>query len=78
MYRSSLADDNDDLSDAGTESCGSVSNVPLEDGIRDEREPEPDVKEDGISSEGTNVPGPEYCLLIFEGFGVTFFSGGRS
>lgn len=30
---------------------------------------------DGESSEGTNDPGPAYCLLVFGTLGVAFFSG---
>lgn len=41
-------------------------------------EPEPFAKEEGDSPDGTNEPGPPYCLLLLVGFGVTFFSGGRS
>lgn len=35
----------------------------------------PLVKEEGKSPDGTNEPGPPYCLLL-TGLGVTFFSGG--
>lgn len=57
-------DDNEDL----------VESVEM----RDDRAPPAVIKEAGISAEGTNVPGPEYCLLIFEGFDFDFFSGGAS
>lgn len=38
----------------------------------------PTCKEAGNSPDGMNVPGPAYCLPTVDGFGVTFFSGGRS